>query len=106
VLNSQYLVNDHKVKHKINVNTLGKELSPSLQLNEIGQCEVTLDQVICFDSYKINQGTGSFIIIDRLTNVTIGAGMIVDVLLLSLCFNEDDSNMLSACLLRGCQCAA
>jgi len=66
------------LKHKINVNTLEKELSPSLQLNEIGLCEVTLDQAICFDSYKINQGTGAFIIIDRLTNVTIGAGMISD----------------------------
>jgi bifunctional enzyme CysN/CysC len=66
------------LKHKIDVNTLEEELSPSLQLNEIGQCEVTLDQAICFDSYKINQGTGAFIIIDRLTNVTIGAGMITD----------------------------
>ena len=67
------------LQHKIDVNTLEQELSPSLQLNEIGQCEVTLDQAICFDSYKVNQGTGAFIIIDRLTNVTIGAGMIVDV---------------------------
>ncbi len=67
------------LKHKINVNTLGKELSPSLQLNEIGLCEVTLDQAICFDDYKINQGTGAFIIIDRLSNVTIGAGMITAV---------------------------
>jgi bifunctional enzyme CysN/CysC len=66
------------LKHKIDVNTLEEELSPSLQLNEIGQCEITLDQPICFDSYKINQGTGAFIIIDRLTNVTIGAGMITD----------------------------
>jgi len=66
------------LKHKINMNTLEKELSPSLQLNEIGLCEVTLDEAICFDSYKINQGTGAFIIIDRLTNVTIGAGMITD----------------------------
>jgi bifunctional enzyme CysN/CysC len=66
------------LKHKIDVNTLEEELSPSLQLNEIGLCEVSLDQPICFDSYKINQGTGAFIIVDRLSNVTIGAGMIVD----------------------------
>ena len=66
------------LKHRINVNTLEEELSPSLQLNEIGLCEITLDQAICFDNYKINRGTGAFIIIDRLTNVTIGAGMIVD----------------------------
>jgi len=66
------------LKHRINVNTLEEELSPSLQLNEIGLCEITLDQAICFDNYKINRGTGAFIIIDRLTNVTIGAGMIVN----------------------------
>ena len=66
------------LKHKIDVNTLEEELTPSLQLNEIGQCEITLDQAICFDSYKINQGTGAFIVVDRLTNVTIGAGMITD----------------------------
>ena len=66
------------LKHKINVNTLKEELSPSLQLNEIGRCEITLDQAICFDSYKRNPGTGAFIIVDRLSNVTIGAGMIVD----------------------------
>jgi bifunctional enzyme CysN/CysC len=66
------------LKHRVDVNTLEEKLSPSLQLNEIGVCEVTLDQPICFDSYKINRGTGAFIIIDRLTNVTIGAGMITD----------------------------
>lgn len=67
-----------RLKHKIDVNTLEKKLSPSLQLNEIGVCEVSLDQPICFDSYQLNKGTGSFIIIDRLSNVTIGAGMIAD----------------------------
>lgn len=66
------------LKYKINVNTLEHELSPSLQLNEIGLCEISLDEAICFDSYKINRGTGAFIIIDRLTNVTVGAGIIVD----------------------------
>ena len=66
------------LKYKIDMNTLNEELSPSLQLNEIGRCEIYLDQPICFDSYKINPSTGAFIIVDRLTNVTIGAGMIVD----------------------------
>ncbi|MFT5425359.1 MAG: bifunctional enzyme CysN/CysC [Gammaproteobacteria bacterium] len=66
------------LKYKIDMNTLNEELSPSLQLNEIGRCEITLDQPICFDSYKINPSTGAFIIVDRLTNVTIGAGMIVE----------------------------
>ena len=66
------------LKHKIDVNTLNEELSPSLQLNEIGRCEIFLDQPICFDNYKKNPGTGAFIIVDRLSNVTIGAGMIDD----------------------------
>jgi bifunctional enzyme CysN/CysC len=64
------------LQYKIDMNTLNEELSPTLQLNEIGRCEITLDQPICFDSYKINPSTGAFIIVDRLTNVTIGAGMI------------------------------
>ncbi len=66
------------LKYKINANTLEHELSPSLQLNEIGLCEVSLDETICFDNYKINPSTGAFIIIDRLTNVTVGAGIILD----------------------------
>ena len=65
-------------KYKIDMNALKEELSPSLQLNEIGLCEVSLDQTVCFDSYKMNRSTGAFIIIDRLSNITIGAGMIVD----------------------------
>lgn len=67
------------LKYKIDMNNLKEELSPSLQLNEIGQCEVSLDQAIYFDSYKTNPGTGAFIIIDRLSDVTIAAGMIIDV---------------------------
>ncbi|MEE8233571.1 MAG: sulfate adenylyltransferase subunit CysN, partial [Gammaproteobacteria bacterium] len=66
------------LKYKIDVNTLNEELSPSLQLNEIGRCVICLDQPICFDSYKMNRSTGAFIIVDRLSNITIGAGMIVD----------------------------
>jgi len=68
-----------RIHHRTDVNTLEKsgELD-QLQLNEIGLCEFTLNQPIAFDPYGINHSTGSFIIIDRLTNVTIGAGMIVE----------------------------
>lgn len=66
------------LKYKIDVNNLEEELTPSLQLNEIGCCEISLDQEIYFDSYKTNSGTGAFIIVDRLSDVTIAAGMIVD----------------------------
>lgn len=66
-----------KIHHQTDVNTLEKnDNPPALQLNEIGLCELTLSQPIAFDAYQRNHATGSFIVIDRLTNVTIGAGMI------------------------------
>ena len=66
-----------KVHHQTDVNTLEQNPNPSqLQLNEIGLCELTLNQPIAFDAYQRNHATGSFIVIDRLTNVTVGAGMI------------------------------
>jgi bifunctional enzyme CysN/CysC len=65
------------IRFKIDVNTLDHESADQLLLNEIGRCEITLSQRIAFDAYKTNPGTGAFIVIDRLTNVTVGAGMIV-----------------------------
>ena len=62
--------------HKIDVNTLMERLSASLELNEIGLVELNLAQNLSFDSYEKNRATGSFILIDKLTNVTIAAGMI------------------------------
>jgi bifunctional enzyme CysN/CysC len=64
------------VHHKIDVNTLETLPTPSLALNEIGLCDIAFNQTIHFDPYKRNRGTGAFIVIDRLTNVTVGAGMI------------------------------
>jgi bifunctional enzyme CysN/CysC len=52
--------------------------SDSLNLNEIGRCHFTLHRAIAFDPYDRNRATGAFIIVDRVTNVTVGAGMIVD----------------------------
>ena len=66
------------LRYCIDVNTLHRQPAPSLALNEIGRCEIDLDDVIQFDSYKRNRGTGSMIIIDRITNVTVGAVMILD----------------------------
>ncbi len=63
-------------KHRIDVNTLQEIPAPGLELNEIGLCEISVDQPVCVDSYERNRGTGGFIVIDRLTNVTVGAGMI------------------------------
>ena len=64
------------IRNRIDVNTLEENPAPELGLNEIGLVEVTLEQRVCFDGYKDNRTTGSFIVIDRLSNVTVGAGMI------------------------------
>ena len=68
-----------QVHHRVDVNTLERMEANQLNLNEIGLCELTLNKPIAFDAYKKNRATGSFIIIDRLTNVTVGAGMVVGV---------------------------
>jgi bifunctional enzyme CysN/CysC len=64
------------LKHKVNVNTLEHLAAKMLELNEIGICNVGLDRQIPFDPYTENLETGSFILIDRLTNETVGAGLI------------------------------
>lgn len=62
--------------HKVNVNTLEEQAGKTLELNEVGVCNLALDRAIPFDAYKDNRETGSFILIDRYTNATVGAGMI------------------------------
>jgi bifunctional enzyme CysN/CysC len=62
--------------HTIDVNTLEKREAGKLGLNEIALCELHFDQNIYYDPYSDSPGTGAFIIIDRLSNVTVGAGMI------------------------------
>ncbi|TXL00766.1 sulfate adenylyltransferase subunit CysN [Methylococcaceae bacterium HT1] len=64
------------IQHRIDVNTLKHHDANELQLNEIGLCSVSVNAPVVFDAYTRSKGTGSFIIIDRLTNVTVGAGMI------------------------------
>ncbi|MEO0530552.1 MAG: adenylyl-sulfate kinase, partial [Planctomycetota bacterium] len=66
------------MRYRIDVNTLHREPAPSLGLNEIGRCRFDLSEAIAMDGYRRNRSTGAFIIIDRLTNVTVGAGMILD----------------------------
>ena len=68
------------IDFKVDVNTLEKSQAKSLELNEIASCEVQLTQDVVFDLYEDVISTGSFIIIDRISNVTIGAGMITDSL--------------------------
>ncbi|GHF18358.1 adenylyl-sulfate kinase [Kordiimonas sediminis] len=64
------------LKYKVNVNTLEHTAAKKLDLNEIGVCNLSLDSAIAFDAYAENPEMGSFIIIDRMTNTTVGVGMI------------------------------
>jgi bifunctional enzyme CysN/CysC len=66
------------LRYRVDVNTLHRQEAPALELNEIGRCQVVLSAPIAYDAYRRNRATGSFIIIDRLTNATMGAGMILD----------------------------
>jgi bifunctional enzyme CysN/CysC len=63
-------------KYKVNVNTLEHLEATSLQLNEIGVCNLNLDRPIPFDPYVDNRDTGGFIVIDRFTNGTVGCGLL------------------------------
>jgi bifunctional enzyme CysN/CysC len=65
-----------ELKYKVNVNTLEHLAGRTLDLNEIGVCNVALDRPVTFDPYKVNRETGGFILIDRMTNNTVGAGML------------------------------
>jgi len=64
------------LKHKINVNTLEHTAAERLELNDIGVCELELDRAIPFEPYGENRALGGFILIDRLHNGTVGAGLI------------------------------
>ena len=66
------------LRYQIDVNTLHRSPSATLGLNEIGRCQLQLNQQIAYDGYRRNRSGGAFVIIDRLTNVTVGAGMILD----------------------------
>ncbi len=65
-----------KPKYKVNVNTMEHLAATTLELNEIGVCNLHLDQMIAFDPYEQNRETGGFVLIDRLTNNTVGAGLL------------------------------
>ena len=64
------------LKHRINVNTLEHTAAERLELNDIGVCELELDRAIPFEPYDENRALGGFILIDRLHNGTVGAGLI------------------------------
>ena len=67
-----------ELRHRVNVNSLAYEKADRLALNEIARVVMDLEQPVAFDPYRKNRATGSFVIIDRVTHGTVGAGMILD----------------------------
>lgn len=65
------------IEYKVDVNTLEQHKGERLALNEIARCDFQFTEALHFDPYIDNSATGAFIIIDRITNVTVGAAMIV-----------------------------
>lgn len=63
-------------KYKVNVNTLERLAATQLELNEIGVCNLSFDRAIPFDPYVDNRETGGFILVDKLSNDTVGAGLL------------------------------
>jgi len=66
-----------RIEYRVDVDTLAHHQSPSLGLNDIGVVTLELDTPVLFDRYADNRWTGSFILIDRYTNATVGAGMVI-----------------------------
>ncbi|MBL4621823.1 MAG: sulfate adenylyltransferase subunit CysN [Immundisolibacteraceae bacterium] len=67
-----------KVRYQTDINTLRQKGNEPLNLNEIGRVEINASRPLSFDAYEQNRATGSFVLIDRLTNATLAAGMIID----------------------------
>lgn len=65
-----------EIKHKVNVNTLEHLAGKALELNEIAVCNLSLDQAIPYEAYEADKDLGGFILIDRISNATVAAGMI------------------------------
>lgn len=66
------------LRYQVDVNTLHRSDAPTLNLNEIGRCRIILNEPICYDDYRRNRLTGGLILVDRISNVTVGAAMILD----------------------------
>lgn len=65
------------IQHRVDVNTQEETQVEQLQLNDIAVVDVLLTQPVVVDAYKTNRATGAFIVIDRITNITVGAGMVI-----------------------------
>ncbi|MER8624787.1 sulfate adenylyltransferase subunit CysN [Mesorhizobium sp. M0222] len=65
------------LKYRVNVNDFAREAAKSLEMNEVGICNISTRAPIAFDTFADNRDTGALILIDRITNATVGAGMIL-----------------------------
>ncbi|MBO8085862.1 MAG: sulfate adenylyltransferase subunit CysN [Marichromatium sp.] len=65
-----------EIKHKVNVNTLEQTAAKHLALNDVAVCNLALDRAVPFDPYVDNRETGAFVLVDRISNATVGCGMI------------------------------
>jgi bifunctional enzyme CysN/CysC len=66
------------LRYRVDVNTLHREPAEGLAMNEVGRCTVRLSRPVAVDPYRHHRTMGAFIVIDRLTNRTVGAGMVLD----------------------------
>ncbi|RTM06094.1 MAG: sulfate adenylyltransferase subunit CysN [Hyphomicrobiales bacterium] len=73
----QVSANVTELKYRVNVNDFAHEAAKSLDINEVGVCNLSTRAPIAFDPFAENRTTGAFILIDRITNATVGAGMIL-----------------------------
>jgi bifunctional enzyme CysN/CysC len=69
-----------ELKYRVDVNSFAHQAAKSLDLNEVGVCNLSTQAPIAFDTYAENRTTGAFVLIDRISNATVGAGMIVHAL--------------------------
>ena len=65
-----------ELKHRLNINDFSHEAAKSLEMNEVGVVNISTRTPLVFDAFAENRSTGAFILIDRITNATVGAGMI------------------------------
>lgn len=86
-INAEYLVKSTtnltpgmvtNLKYAFDVNTLHRRKVEALEVNSIGRVSLTVNRPIAFDSYSRNRGTGAFILIDRVSNATVAAGMVLE----------------------------
>lgn len=93
--NNSTMAHISEIKYKIDVNSLEKLPNDKFQLNEIGRVVLTTNKPLFFDAYKKNKETGSFILIDPITNNTCAVGMIIDKYDSNLSLSEEDKLKIS-----------